>query len=217
MKKPTHPFRVKKASTRFRLCIAGTKRIKELICWVWEKTSSWFSSASSRVIGRLLYSYVKGGQKIKRFKKITSTVLDKTISRTINMKAEPCVICFSPVQKEDETKHMCHGKLLHKSCMQTAILHGIRTCPLCRSSVPSRMLSEDFRILLKHASYCRDLECRAVDCTKMKELMLHAKECRFTRGCDYCQKLAVQLHYHHSECMDLFCKVPMCFFPWKDD
>ena len=187
--------------------------------WFWDKTSSWLSQASNKVAGRLLYSYVKGGQRIKRFRKISLALFHKTIGRYDTFhrkKKESCVICFAPVETEDETKFKCHGNFLHKSCMQTAILHGIRTCPLCRSALPSRILSEDFRVLLKHASCCRERECPAVDCTQMKILLTHVKECRFTRGCKQCINLAVQLHYHHSECMDLFCKVPMCFFPWKD-
>jgi len=163
---------------------------------------------------QILFVGLKTIQKVKRIRKIVRKYF--CAIRPPNKKKENCAICLCTIQDSDPIPFMCHGHVLHAECMQSAILNGIHTCPLCRAAVPSGMMHQEFRKLLKHTAYCERTACDVEDCHKMKLLLCHVKECRFKRGCTPCRRLALQLYHHHNECFDLFCRVPMCFFPWKD-
>ena len=165
---------------------------------------------------RTYFCYLKSGQKVRRFVKIAKQGYTKAIFfRPVQLICEECVICLTVVKEEDTVRDMCHGRLLHHECIQTAITNGIRSCPLCRCAIPRKVVQHKFRELLKHTSTCCQHRCDVQDCDQLKRILEHSKECKFARGCHLCKKLATQLYYHHVDCNDLFCKVPMCFFPWK--
>ena len=164
------------------------------------------------------YWRLKGIQKIKRLGKIVSISMQERCRPFISSKTEPeqCAICYETLYKEDKVQKTCHT-VFHDHCLQTAVKSGLRSCPLCRASLPLHIVSQDFRKnLLLHTANCREGTCENVECRNLKQLFGHVKRCHFKRGCMICTKIGIQLSHHHHECVDFNCNVPMCFFPWSN-
>jgi len=159
------------------------------------------------------FIFLKGGQKLKRMRKIVVSAARGCIAPT--KPAEQCAICYEALEDKDKVRKMCHT-VFHEACLQTAITNGFRTCPLCRTHIPDAILTQQFRKkVLVHASSCQNKKCDFAECAEMKGLFRHVRQCGFANGCVVCNKMALQLNYHHNECFELFCNVPMCFFPWN--
>jgi hypothetical protein len=160
------------------------------------------------------FVYLKSKERVRRLVKVSKVIWKKNTAPISRPTGNECAICLSSIWTNDETRDMCHGHVLHHDCTQLAITNGVRSCPLCRSTIPSKVLNHNFRAVLKHTTTCREGQCDSVQCGQVKRILQHNRECKFARGCLLCKKLSVQLYHHHIECTDLFCKVPMCFFPW---
>ncbi|XP_044405333.1 histone acetyltransferase HAC1 isoform X2 [Triticum aestivum] len=66
--------------------------------------------------------------------------------------------------------------------------------------------------LLVHASTCRSRSCQFPNCLKVKELFLHAKECkrRASGGCALRKKVWYMIRLHAQACRDSGCSMPRC-------
>ena len=182
------------------------------------KLRSVVKSVSERfhtLIERASFFRIKLFGRCTRLVKIAKVSINKNIPLRSKSPAGECVICYAPLEEADQIQEMCHGQLFHHACLQTAIAHGTRDCPLCRTRLCPRILHENFRkTLLLHTVKCDQKNCTD-ECNQLKQLFRHIRVCLFSDGCMPCEKMAVQLHQHHIECTDLFCRVPMCFFPWN--
>lgn len=196
---------IRKNTTKLRKVLGKTKT----------KLRSVVESVFNTVSEKASYIKMKAYGKCLRVFKIAKVSINKNIPLRSKKPVGECAICYAPLEEADQIPNMCHGQLFHKACMQTAVAHGTNDCPLCRTKLGPRILHEPFRkTLLLHTVQCEQNSCTD-ECNQLKQLFQHIRVCRFAEGCRPCEKVEVQLHQHHLECMDLFCKVPMCFFPWN--
>ncbi|MFS7962718.1 putative histone acetyltransferase chromatin regulator PHD family [Helianthus anomalus] len=66
--------------------------------------------------------------------------------------------------------------------------------------------------LLVHASQCRSAPCQYPNCTKVRGLFRHGRQCkvRASGGCALCKKMWHLLQLHARACKDTPCTVPRC-------
>ncbi|KAI3825536.1 hypothetical protein L1987_07026 [Smallanthus sonchifolius] len=66
--------------------------------------------------------------------------------------------------------------------------------------------------LLVHASQCRAVQCPYPNCTKVRGLFRHGRQCkvRASGGCPLCKKMWHLLQLHARACKDTPCPVPRC-------
>ena len=177
-----------------------------------------FLNRTSAMVGIAKYVGIKGFQKMKRLVKIVWRTSRERYRSLLENKtpSDCCAICYEPLFDKDKVQKMCHT-MFHNDCIQTAISNGFRRCPVCRGDIPFSLITQKFhKELLVHTSNCKTPSmCEDADCRQLKLILKHVHRCGFGQGCLICTKMASQLHFHHEGCVDLFCKVPMCFFPWK--
>ena len=173
------------------------------------------SSSVTNTTKYVRYCKLKGQQKVLRLSKILKLSINEKMQVLSKPTVSQCAICYEALQDKDKVQKMCHDSF-HDECLQTAVKSGLHTCPLCRAPIPVRIVTQEFRkTLLLHTANCREGRCGRQDCGELKLLFGHVKRCRFKSGCTLCIKMGLHLKYHHHECVDFFCKVPMCFFPWN--
>ena len=208
-------------SKRWKRVCSLFKKVKKSVCSTIESSVVPFvANASSSVKATnkyLLFCKLKSQQKVLRLSKIIKV----SINEKLEVLSKPtvslgqCAICYEELRDKDRVQRMCHENF-HDECLQTAVKGGLRTCPLCRAPIPTRIVTQEFRkTLLLHTANCRESPCIRQDCRELKLLFGHVKRCRFKFGCTLCIKMGLHLKHHHHECVDFFCKVPMCFFPWN--
>ena len=214
-------FSFKCSSLLKKKVVATFRKTKTKMKRVARNVNSFVSNKVEGMRNSLLYQkskfcIIKSSQKVKRLAKIVSIrAADFVQLHFREKKEEECAICYAPLEEKDKVQKMCH-EVFHKECLQTAIDNGFRSCPLCRGNIPPHILTQRFRTdLLMHTATCRVPNCDKDECTNLKRLFVHVKKCGFSPGCVPCSRVAAQLKHHHNECEDLFCKVPMCFFPWN--
>jgi len=66
--------------------------------------------------------------------------------------------------------------------------------------------------LLQHAATCKSPKCPSANCTKMKGLLKHGKQCQIKAGggCNVCKRIWALLQIHARQCKQQNCSVPNC-------
>ena len=84
---------------------------------------------------------------------------------------------------------------------------GMRTAIANRAQLFKRR--NEFLI---HACQCRDLTCSKPLCIQMKQLLLHARDCKMRASgkCSACNFFIRMCDSHAQECKEAICLVPIC-------